>query len=316
MSRIFITGGTGYVGGRIAQALLADGGFEVCVATRSAVDSLPYLPGAKVVQVDFDDVAGLAQQMAGTTCVFHLAAANEIICGRDVQQAIHSNIFHGVNCLEAAKKAGVTRFINFSTAHVYGPLHGQIDETYLPAPRHPYAVSHLGFEGFVSAAMLNSDIEGLNMRLSNSFGAPVRADVDRWSLLANDLCHQVATKNQIVLNSDGTQTRDFIPLSDVANISVGLVRLSGEQLGNGVFNLGGNRTASILEMANMVAASARRLMGKEIEIMRPAVAGSNTPRPLTFSTLKLKQAGLTPKVSFEDEIDSLLEACLRFFAPN
>ncbi|WP_120500053.1 NAD(P)-dependent oxidoreductase [Roseovarius sp. EL26] len=314
MTRIFITGGTGYVGGRIAQAFLADGNFEVCVATRGSSTSLSYLPGAQVVQIDLDDVDGMARHMAGADHVFHMAAANEIICGQGIQQAVRSNILHGVNTLQAAQMAGVRRFINFSTAHVYGALHGFIDETCLPAPTHPYAITHLGFEGFVNAAMRNDAIEGVNIRLSNSFGAPIHAHVDRWSLLANDLCRQAATHNQIVLKTDGSQTRDFVTLSDVANISVGLVELSKDALDDGVFNLGGNRTSSILEMAQMVAATALKLTGEEIPVtLGPPSGISDTKPPLIFSTDKISRTGLGPKTRFEDEMESLMFACLKFF---
>lgn len=314
MTKVFLTGGTGYVGSRIAAALLNDGGFDVVVATRAQATSLEYLPGAAIVSVDFDDIDDLARKMAGASHVIHLAAANEIICAQDMAAAIRSNISHGCNTLQAARKAGVKRFINFSTAHVYGQLCGKIDENTLPRPNHPYAITHLGFETFVAAAQRQNQIEGINLRLSNGFGAPQHPDVDRWTLVANDLCRQVAENRKMVLKSDGTQQRDFIGLSDVARITIGLLRLDPSALGDGVFNLGSGKTLSIGDMARLISNAAQKLIGTDIPIRYgpPQTTGQTLP-DLHYCTDRLAAVGLRPDTDFALEIQDLLATCLRFF---
>ena len=121
MTCILITGGSGYVGGRIAQAFLADGA-EVRIATRGISHALPALEAARILAVDYDDVADLTRQIQGCDQVFHLAGANEIISGINPSEAVRANIEQGLNVLTAARQAGVERFVNFSTAHVYGCL--------------------------------------------------------------------------------------------------------------------------------------------------------------------------------------------------
>ena len=102
--------------------------------------------------------------------------------------------FNGVatkRLVEAASRAGVKKFIYLSTAHVYAsPLVGTITEQTLPNNSHPYASSHLAGE----SAVLNADergvIQGVVMRLSNAYGAPMHKGVNCWMLVVNDLCRQ------------------------------------------------------------------------------------------------------------------------------
>jgi len=317
MTCVLITGGSGYVGGRIAQAFLADGA-EVRITTRGISHALPALEGAKICPVDYDDVEDLMRHTRGCDVIFHLAAANEIISGDHPAKAVRINIEQGLNVLSAARQTGVKRFVNFSTAHVYGRLEGRIDESRLPVPLHPYAISHLGFEHFVRAAMERDEIEGMNIRLSNALGAPLNPEVDRWTLIANDLCRQVATSRRIVLKSDGSQVRDFVALSDVARIAVGLSKLAPAQLDNGVFNLGSGQATSLLEVADMVADAAERLTGHRPEIERPSRA-ARSPEPvpvLEYRVEKLKARGLWTQHSLQAEIDRSLQACLAFFGQS
>jgi UDP-glucose 4-epimerase len=103
-----------------------------------------------------------------------------------------------------------------STTHVYGPQVGRLEETTLPAPRHPYATSHRAAEDAVLAA--SGNFTAMVLRLSNGFGAPTHAQANCWTLLVNDLCRQAVTDCTLRLRSAGLQHRDFIPLADVTRI--------------------------------------------------------------------------------------------------
>ena len=120
---------------------------------------------------------------------------------------------------KTVSQKSVERFIYFSTAHIYGaPLEGTITEKSLPSPVHPYAITHRAAEDYVIAAAKQKRIQGTVLRLSNSFGAPVSPHVNRWTLLANDLCRQAVEKGTITLRSNGCQYRDFICLTDVEEV--------------------------------------------------------------------------------------------------
>jgi len=192
------------------------------------------------------------------------------------------------------------------------PLQGSIDETTLPRPTHPYAITHKVAEDSVLAAHDRKQIEGVVIRLSNGFGAPVTPDVDRWTLLVNDLCRQAVTTGELRLNSSGAQLRDFVTLSDVAGAVNHVLQLHTDQLADGLFNLGGGGVMSILEMTERVAARWQVLTGREIAIVRPA-GDSVSPPKLNYRCDKLAATGFRLTSQFDLEIDDTLKLCLRAF---
>jgi len=194
--RILVTGGTGYLGGRLIGHLRA-GGNAVHVASRKT-------------GFDLFSVESLERHCAGMTAIVHLAAPNEIVSLANPEEALRVTAMGTLNMLSAAYRAGVERFIFFSTAHVYGaPLVGLITERTLPRPVHPYAIAHRSAEDFVLAWNDEGKIEGVVLRLSNALGAPATPEMDRWTLASNDFCRQAVLQRRLVLKSPGLQWRDF-----------------------------------------------------------------------------------------------------------
>lgn len=310
---LLVTGALGYLGGRLALAL-GDAGHVVKCGTRRRESSAPaWLPGKQMAYLDWESVDMLADACKGVECVIHLAAMNEIDSAKDPIGALHMNGLSSLRLLEAAKRAGVRRYIYFSTAHVYGaPLRGEITEAVLPRPIHPYAISHRVTEDFVLAAHDLGQIQGVVVRLSNGFGAPATPDVDRWTLLVNDLCRQAATTGELRLNSAGAQRRDFIALGDVARAVDHLLQLDSDRLADGLFNLGGGKAVTILEMTERVAARWRNLTGKDIPIIRPTGDGAPSPS-LNYRCDKLAATGFALSSQVDTEIDDTLKLCIRAF---
>lgn len=311
--KVLLTGGLGYLGGRLACALVT-AGHQICCGTRRSVARAPeWLPDMPMVTLDWASTEALTEACRGIDCVVHLAAMNEIESGMDPVGALEINGVASLRLLEAAKVAGVRRFIYFSTAHVYGaPLQGTIDETTLPRPIHPYAITHKVAEDFVLAAHDRKQIEGVVIRLSNGFGAPVTPNVSRWTLLVNDLCRQAATSGELRLNSPGVQLRDFIALRDVVRAVDHLLQLDAGRLADGLFNLGGGRAMSILDMTERIAARWRALTGHDIAIVRPASDGV-PPLALNYVCDKLASTGFVLTGQVDREIDDTLQLCLQAF---
>lgn len=312
-NRVLLTGGLGYIGGRLALALNEAGYVVHCGTRRSGLSAPVWFPDLRMVHLDWESIESLTQVCQGVDCVIHLASMNEVESARDPVGALEMNGLASLRLLEAAKAAGVQRFIYFSTAHVYGaPLQGDIDETTLTRPVHPYAITHKVAENFVLAAHDRKQIEGVVIRLSNGFGAPVTPDVDRWTLLVNDLCRQASTSGELRLNSAGAQLRDFVTLADVARAVNHLLQLDAGQLADGLFNLGGGKAMSILDMTERIAARWHLMTGREIAIVRPAGDGVPTPA-LNYRCDKLAATGFTPTGQVDREIDDTLHLCLRAF---
>ena len=313
MARVLVTGGLGYIGGRISQALVEAGFAVFCGSRQSGRPPPHWLPQMQILSLDWSSSESLLQVCSGIDCVVHLAAMNEIQSAKDPVGALQMNGVASTMLLEAAISAGVRRFVYFSTAHVYGaPLQGSIDETTLPRPQHPYAITHKVAEDFVLAAHDQKRIEGVVLRLSNGFGAPATHDVDRWTLLVNDLCRQAVVTGQLKLNSAGLQLRDFITLEDVSRAVNHVLQLAPQALADGLFNLGGDASTSILSMTEQVAARWKLLTGKDLPIVRPEHSGP-LPAPLSYSCEKLKATGFTLTSNVHQEIDATLRLCQAAF---
>lgn len=307
--RILVTGGLGYVGGRIARALLDDGHELVLAGRRPAAQAPAWAARANVASIDMAAAdADWAPLLAGIDTVIHLAALNEIDCARDPVAALEVNGVATLRLLRAAEGAGVRRFIYFSTAHVYGaPLIGRLDETSLARPSHPYAITHRVAEDFVLAAHDRKAVQGLVLRLSNGTGAPADHGTDRWTLLGNDLCRQAVRDRALVLRSSGLQPRDFIGLGEVARAVEHFLALP--DWGNGLFNLGLGRSALVWDMVQLIAARCQAVLGFTPTITRPEPAAGETAPTLDYCVDKLAATGFVPRDTLAEEIDATLRLC-------
>ncbi len=315
MRRVLVTGGYGYLGGRIAQILVAQG-WHITLCTRRAVAGAPdWLPDATPLQLDWDSIESLETACSDQDAVVHLAAMNEVESLRDPVGALRVNGVEALRLLEAAIAARVPRFVYLSTAHVYGsPLVGLIDEATVARPKHPYAITHKVTEDFVLAAHDAGRIEGVVLRLSNGFGVPAHAGVDRWTLLINDLCRQAATSRRLVLHSSGLQRRDFITLEDTAQAVAHVLALPREALDDGLFNLGGDAPLRVIDMAELVAARCTAVLGFTPDIRRPEPMYGARSADLAYSSEKLKLTGWEQKRRHLAEIDATLLLCKEVFA--
>lgn len=312
---VLITGGLGYVGGRVAKYLAEHSPYHLTLGTRGAATlPPPWLRHGRLLTLDVTNDAQVAAACEGVTAIVHLSAVNEIESARNPELALCTNSLGSLKVLHAAIRAGVKRFIYFSTAHVYGsPLAGVITEESLPRPLHPYAITHRVAEDFVLAANDSNDLTGIVLRLSNGLGAPVRPEVQRWTLLVNDLCRQAVTTGRLVLRSSGLQRRDFIALSDVVRAVTHFIALPAERCGNGLFNLGGEAALRVIDVVEMIAKRCEAVLGRRPVIERPAPASDEVAPTLEYRIAKLKDTGFHLEGDFAKEIDATLELCQRAF---
>ena len=309
---ILITGGFGYLGGRIAVGLSRVPGFSVILGSRKEQLTPDWLPQAETVAMDVLEPKTLSKAVEGVQAVVHLAAMNAHECAVDPGKAILVNTLGTLNVLNAAIAAGLERFIYLSTAHVYGvPLVGHINEQTLPRPIHPYAITHYGAENFVLAAHNQNKIAGIALRLSNGFGAPTHSDVDCWTLLVNDLCRQAVLTRKMVLHSNGLQQRNFIPLMDVGGAVSHLLTLPRGGCGDGLFNLGGKASLSVWEMTQEIAQRCRIKLGFLPDIERPEPKINQESERLSYNCEKLLKTGYSLEGVIDDAIDETLLFCVK-----
>ena len=308
--KVLITGGMGYVGARVAQELSGRGDLDVVLGSRQAQNPPDWLPSVRVVAMDWSSRQSLHDICFGVDVILHMAAMNEIDCARDPVGALETNGVYSARLLEAAKLQKVSRFIYFSTAHVYGaPLEGRIDEEMLPRPHHPYATSHRAAEDVVLAARDEGQITGMVLRLSNAFGAPAHPGVDRWTLLVNDLCRQAVTQRTLKLRSAGLQRRDFVTLQDVCRVVSHVLNLGKEHVDGEIFNIGGAWAPRVIDMVDLIQARCSVVLGYTPDIIRPESDIGEVTMDLDFRIDRLLASGFELSGNAANEIDGTLTLC-------
>jgi UDP-glucose 4-epimerase len=312
---ILITGAFGYIGGRLATymgEIYGDSNIRLLIRDDKQI---PEWVGNKTIfKGNLLDVPSLEAACEDIDAVIHLAALNEIDSGINPIAALKVNGEGTMNLLNAAIGKGVGRFIYFSTFHVYGlNAVGEITENTLPLPFHPYAITHHVSEDFIRMANYKKDIKGIVLRLSNGFGCPAHPWVNRWTLVVNDLCLQAVLNNRMVLKSSGKQKRDFITLTDVSRCVGHLLSLDNLEfdVADCIYNLGGNNTSSIFEMAMLIKQRCERIMGTSPEVsLGEDLSKVDTPeRQLIYNTDKIRNTGFSLLSNIEEEIDNTLLFC-------
>ena len=307
---VLLTGGFGNLGGRVASALHLTGNWNIRLASRTHLSPPAWAPDATVVNLDLLNPDQVDIACSGVTSIIHLAALN------DRQAAVDPNLAEAISgagtklLTDAAAKHKVDRFIFMSTAHVYGsPLQGILTEESLTTNTHPYATSHLSGEREVAKRHQMGDVAGIILRCANGFGVPMDPAVNIWHVLVNDLCNQVASGGSLTLRSSGLQERNFIPIADICSAILHFLHIDQHLVGDGLFNLGGPKSMTVLEMAHVIAERSRSVLHVDPPINRPSPSMNESVIPLDYQIDKLIATGFAPKNVVNEEIDRLLLMC-------
>lgn len=313
--KVLITGGFGYLGGRLSQFLAQQKNCEISLGSRLQNQPPTWLPQANVVQTKWDSSHALETICSNIDVIIHLAGMNAQDCTDNPTLALDFNALATDKLVKAAIQKNVKRFIYLSTAHVYGAqLIGDISEKTVTTATHPYATSHLAGERSISEAHKNKKIEGVVIRLSNAFGAPVHKNVNCWMLLVNDLCRQAVTNKTMVLKSSGLQRRDFITLTDFCRAIKHLIELPSNNLSDGLFNVGGAWSPTILEMTERLAECFNAHTNEIAEIKHETRSENEKVEVFKFDIVKLLSTGFN--LSHPDIIDQELDCLIRFCFKN
>ena len=206
---ILITGGSGFIAGRLAKHFSLK--FKkVLLVTRKKNLKLDLPDNVQIKNIDWDNQFNLENLCDNIDIIFHTAGMNAKIAKKDPKKADIFNGYKTLKLIKSAIKKNVKKFIFLSTAHVYSnPLIGIINEDTKVTNAHPYATSNILAENFIIQSISDSKINGYIFRLSNVFGAPINIGSDCWHLAIQDICYQAIKNKKIILNSNGSQKRDF-----------------------------------------------------------------------------------------------------------
>jgi nucleoside-diphosphate-sugar epimerase len=246
-TRYFITGGAGFIGSHIAEALL-DRGESVIVfdnlATGREVNLAALNGRAQFIHGDLRDLDTLRAVMKGVKIVFHQGALASVPRSiADPVTSLETNINGTQNVLLAARDAGVRRVIYASSSSVYGdtptlPKH----EDMPPRPMSPYAVQKLTGELLCGIFTRIYGLETVGLRYFNVFG-PRQDPTSQYAAVIPRFLTALLEKRRPLVFGDGEQTRDFTYVANVVQANL-LAAIAPDANGQ-VMNIGCGQQISL-----------------------------------------------------------------------
>lgn len=247
-----VTGGAGFIGSHLVEALLERGNGVRVLDNFSSGSRTNVNPSATVIEGDVrrpDDVAAACRGARG---IFHLAAIPQV--QQSIEQPAETNevnLSGTINVLVAAAAAGVRRIVYSSSSAVYGQATAlPTDETTPPNPINPYAVQKYASERYLGLGPSLWGVETVCLRYFNVFGPRMPATGAYASVLSVFLRERRAGR-PLPITGDGAQTRDFIYVGDVA--AANLLAMDRSSVGRGeVINIGSGQRRSVNEIAALI----------------------------------------------------------------
>jgi UDP-glucose 4-epimerase len=295
-----VTGGAGFIGSHLVDLLLNEGHQVVVLDNFSTgrpetLDHVRSHPGLSIQKVDVADFESIVPHFEGADWVFHLAALADIV--PSIEQPLvyyRSNVDGTVNVLEASRRHEIKRFIYAASSSCYG-----IPDTYPTPesadirPQYPYALTkYLGEECVMHWHQVYK-MPVVSMRLFNVFGPRSRTSGTYGAVFGVFLAQKLHQRPFTVVG-DGTQTRDFVFVTDVVRA---LLMAAGSGIQGEIVNIGSGRTYSINHLVE--------LLGGEV-VYVPKRPGE--PDCTHADTTRVRELlGWAPRISFEDGVGMMLE---------
>ena len=309
VSKVVVTGAAGYIGGRLVTRF-CEQGWEVHAVVREPTPRLE-LPqtACDLAQPGAQEI--LAEVCRGADTVVHLAGDNELRAAAAPAEALARTVVATERLSEACAAGGVRRVVYMSTVHVYGERiqpGAVLAEDMRVEPRSVYAISRLTSE-HVAASLAAGHYELVILRLTNSVGAPSHPSVDRWSLVANDLCRQGTRDGVLRLRSSGTQWRDFVPLTDVCEGIVRASQLGADAVPAATYNLASGHPRTVRQLAELVQDAFQEQTGSRPPLHAPDPEPA-APGPYEVATTRASAAGVDVRGRLEAAVSETVRFCL------
>jgi len=253
MARVLVTGGAGFVGANVVEALVADG-HEITVLDDLSTGNLRNVGGTlgaiRFVQGSVTDYECVRKLVAEADRVVHLAARNIIVSTRNPREDYEVNIGGTLNVLLACREHRVRKIVYSSSASIYGnPRYLPINEDDLVSTLSPYSVSKLAGENYCLAFYESYQLPTVVLRYSNVYG-PKQDPANPYCGVIARFMEQAARGEPLTIHGDGEQTRDFTHVGDTVRATLAA---AFSELGNGqTFNVGTGIETSVNRLADQI----------------------------------------------------------------
>lgn len=258
MERVLVTGGGGFIGSHLARALLAQG-YAVRLLDNFFSGRRENLNGILDDIELIDDPEGIISQdvceraVRDVDFILHQGAVPSV--PRSLADPVYTdrvNVGGTVALLEAARKAGVSRFVYASSSSVYGDAPGEVRrEDGELQPLSPYAVSKLAMEMYAVMYHRLHGFETVGLRYFNVFG-PRQDPESQYAAVVPIFTRELMRGNSPVIYGDGEQSRDFTYIDNVVSGNILAMKAGGA--GGEVFNMAAGDNHSVNELFSKLRA--------------------------------------------------------------
>jgi UDP-glucose 4-epimerase len=292
---VAVTGGAGFIGSHLVDALIGCG-MRVRLLDNFATGRREYVnTAAEVIDADIRVGDSLKHAFEGVDSVFHTAALPRVMLSIERPVETHLvNVVGTLNVLIAARDAGVRRVVFSGSSSVYGDQPTlPLTETMTPNPLNPYALQKLAAEQYVRMFHRLYAIETLTLRYFNVYG-PRMASEGAYVTVIGVFIRERLAGRPLTIHGDGTQTRDFTHVRDVARAN--LLAMDCAVADGRALNIGRGKNLSVNEIAAIIGGPATH------QARRPGDP-QDTLADLTQTRAAL---GWEPEVVTEDGIRELM----------
>lgn len=301
--KYLITGGAGFLGVALANALARQGNVVRVIDDVSAGDPSRLDPSVHFTRGDVNDIPKLWSLLQGVDVVYHLAArvsvSESVLYPRDYNA---TNVGGTVSLIQAVRDAGIRRIVFTSSGAVYGEQNDErVREDAIPNPGSPYAVSKLAAEHYLNTIGALWGIDTVILRVFNAYGPGQQLRASHPPVVPAML-RQALGGGSIIVHGDGRQQRDFVFVDDVVNA---LVAAGGASTVNRlIINVGSGVPTSINDLVLAIGNG----MGKELTPLRVTAESGGVSRLSADLSRARERLGYAPKVSLEEGIRRTIEA--------
>jgi UDP-glucose 4-epimerase len=293
---VCVTGGAGFIGSHVAEALLALGNRVLIVDDLSTGRKENVPAGASFHQLDIrSDVAAKLIADEGVEILVHHAAQMDV--RRSVADPVHDaqvNIVGTLNLLEAGRRAALRQVIFASTG---GAMYGEqerfpADEEHPARPLSPYGVAKLAVERYLYFYHQEYGLSTVALRYANVYG-PRQNPHGEAGVVAIFL-DRLLSGHPAVINGDGLQTRDYVYVADVVAANVAALGHNGFA----IYNVGTARETSVVELYTLLA---RAIGSAHAAEHGPAKSGEQRRSCITSARLP-RELGVAPTTALEEGV--------------
>ena len=300
-----VTGGAGFIGSHLVDALLARGD-RVRVLDNMSTGRLANLAEVfdqiEFVEADVCDESAVARAVAGVDTVFHQAALASVPLSIEQPLVVHRACVTGtLTVLDAARRAGVRRVVYAGSASAYGDRPSSAKrESDLPAVMSPYGAAKLAGEMYCQAFAASYGLETVVVRYFNVYGP--RQDPDSpYSAVIPLFITALVTGQPPIVYGDGEQSRDFTFVTDI--VAGNLAAAEAHDVSGGVFNIACGRSHSL----NTLLAILNEQLGTRVAPRRLPARVGDIRESMADITHARRRLGFEPRVSLEEGLRRSLD---------